>query len=252
MCLGANYNGDRIAGVVSRGLMFSWNLASNEVFRCSPDLSNTGMSFMGRASRSASTRPWSTASIAPDLSVVGYWSQTPDEKSQELVMLCVRRQADAVVVFEHAMKTSSILSAIVFHPTRPLVAILDDNKLTYLFDYARGQVVVEKGPQAHSLSFGLENTLVFDDWYGHTQSFDYVTLERRSLSKSWGSLASQSDRFLSTAPNRVELWQGSKPTMRRRIDFEQIIETVLSTDGTRVAVRADYVCVWDLSVKQRH
>jgi hypothetical protein len=98
----------------------------------------------------------------------------------------------------------------------------------------------------HSLAFGPGDTLVCDDWYGHTLELDLVTNERRKLCTAWGSHVSLRDRYVCVSPNGVEVRSRRSDAVARKITLEGIVEGQLSRDGATLAVLADRLCVWDL------
>ncbi|MDP3276728.1 MAG: hypothetical protein Q8Q09_16130 [Deltaproteobacteria bacterium] len=242
----ANEDGTQLLCVSNTGALFAWNLSTLSLSRSPHTLQSLGTEPMGRGSSSHNTRLWSRVSIAPDLKHLAVWSRQEQDSEHSPSLLRVWRIADNIAVFEKSF--ASIFSAyrIEFHPTRPLIATLGINKLVCVMDFVQGHTLIESGPQAHDVSFGPRDTLHYDDWYGKTQELDYAKGTTRELANAWGSIASLTDRFVTTAVQSVKCWRGAKPKCTRTLTLEGIVETTLSRDGRLVVVRADRVCVWDL------
>lgn len=198
----------------------------------------------GRASSGA--RRWASASLSPDLTRVAFWETLGDRYTDAPACLCVRGVDDGAVVMRHEMPPLFIQAPLVFHPTRPLLATFDENKLVTVLDLDARRAVVERGPQVHSLAFGPGDTLVCDDWYGHTLELDLVTGERRQLCAAWGSHVSLRDRYVCVSPNGVEVRSRRNDAVARKITLEGIGEGQLSRDGATLVVLSDRLCVWDL------
>jgi hypothetical protein len=158
----------------------------------------------------------------------------------------VRGLDDGVVVMRHELSPLFIQAPLAFHPTRPLLATFDENKLVTVLDLDARRALVERGPQVHSLAFGPGDTLVCDDWYGHTLELDLVTGARRQLCAAWGSHVSLGDRSACVSPTGVEVRSRRSDAVTRKLTLEGIVEGQLSRDGATLAVLADRLCVWDL------
>jgi hypothetical protein len=199
-----------------------------------------------RRPRELGRAPLGHASLSPDLARVAFWETLGDRDTGAPARLCVRGIDDGEVVMRHEMTTLFIQAPLVFHPTRPLLATYDENKLVTVLDLDAHRAVVERGPQVHSLAFGPGDTLVCDDWYGHTLELDLVTGERRKLCAAWGSHVSLGDRYVCLSPNGVEVRSRRRASFSRKITLEVITEGQLSRDGATLAVLTDRLCVWDL------
>lgn len=246
--IAANEDGTKLLCATAHGLFFDWDHTTQESVRKTFSLQSLGAALSGRSSSSNSTRPWAKVTIAPDLSHIAVWACQGQDTMHSPTLLRVWRVADDTVVFEQEFPSQSLASAIEFHPTKPLIATLGNNKLICVIDYVHGQTLVEQGPQAHSVSFGPGDTLLYDDWSANIQEFDYTSGAKRPRAREWGSLASQTDRFVTTSEKSVKCWRGAKPNVTHTIGLEGIIETTLARDGRLVVLRADRVCVWDLEL----
>lgn len=240
----ADEEGTRLRAVVSGGTMFTWNVARSELSPVAHDLRTGCVELGGRASSGA--RRWAFASISPDLARVACWETLGDRDTRAPARVVVRAIDDGAVVLRHETPAQFIGSALVFHPTRPLLAFLDDDKLVTVLDLDARRPLVERGPQVHSASFGPNATLVYDDWYSRTQVLDLATGESRVLRQGWGSLASLRDRFVNVSETSVLVRSARDPGAERKLTLEKIVEVQLSRDGACLAVLADRLCVWDL------
>jgi len=237
----ANSRGDNAVFVTSDGRLYSWDTARSTVESCSHDLRGKAVRLSGRAG--SGVRRWSDAAASPDLAYLAYWESLGEEQ----VRLGVMRLTDGKVILQHDGGRQFIPCGIAWHPTKPLVGVLDASKLITLLDVEQGKPVLEKGPQAHSLSFSSGNTLLFDDWYGRTQELDYKTKRVRDLAPGWGSEASMGDRFITATDTVVDVWRKGKSRSELRITFEQIEECALAGDASRLALRSGpAICVWNL------
>lgn len=242
-----NREGTRLLFAVSNGRLYAWDLVGNVVLPCEPNLHDLGIASRGRVGSGA--RRWAFVAISPDLSCVAYWPKVEGFEAESA--LCVVRLADGAEVMRYAMTVSSIPSELVFHPTRPLLGFLGWNNLIVLLDLDARSVRVEGGPQAHAVSFGPGDTLLYDDWYGQTQAFDYVTGTSRLLAKGWCSKASMSDRYVADVSGGVGVRSLHDPNDLRCIGTDGEYERFLSKDGARLVLWADPICVWDLDRRER-
>jgi hypothetical protein len=240
----ADETGACLRFLVTGGEIFTWDCARAEVTPCAHDLRDMGVMLAGRASSGA--RRWASASLSPDLTRVAFWETLGDRDTAAPASLCVRRVDDGVVVMRHELTPLFIQAPLVFHPTRPLLATFDENKLVTVLDLDARRAVVERGPQVHSLAFGPGDTLVCDDWYGHTLELDLVTGARRQLCAAWGSHVSLGERYACVSPTGVEVRSRRSDAVTRKLTLEGIVEGQLSRDGATLAVLADRLCVWDL------
>lgn len=240
----ADETGARLRFLVTGGELFTWELAGGTITPCAHDLREGCVPLTGRASSGA--RRWASASLSPDLTRVAFWETLGDRDTGAPARLCVRGVDDGAVVLRHEMPPLFIQAPLVFHPTRPLLATFDENKLVTVLDLDARRAVVERGPQVHSLAFGPGDTLVCDDWYGHTLELDLTTGERRQLCAAWGSHVSLGDRYVCVSPNGVEVRSRRGDAVARKITLEPIVEGQLSHDGATLAVLTDRLCVWDL------
>jgi len=247
LTVAVNREGTRLLFVVSGGRLYAWDLVANVVSPCARDLRDMNISLNGRAGSGA--RRWPYLAISPDLSCVAYWPKVEGFGAESA--LYVARLDDGATVMRYAMTVSFIPSELVFHPTRPLLGFLGENNLLGLLDLEARCARLEGGPQAHAMSFGLGDTLLYDDWYGQTQAFDYVTGTSRLLAKGWCARASMSDRYIADVSGGVGVRSLRDPSDIRSIGTDGEHERFLSADGTRLVLRTDPVCVWDLDRRER-
>ena len=240
----ADEAGARLRFVATGGEIFTWDVARAAVTPCAHDLREGCVELTGRAQSGA--RRWAYASLSPDLARVAYWETFGDRDTGTPARLCVRAIDDGAVVMRYETAPRFIPSALVFHPTRPLLATLDDNSLVTVLDLDARRAVLERGPQGHSASFGPGDALIFDDWYGRTQELDLATGERRPLGAGIGSQASLGDRYACASERAVVVRSRRDAEVTRTITLDKIVECQLSRDGARLAVLADRLCVWDL------
>lgn len=240
----ADEAGTRLRAVVSGGAMLTWDVARGEVAPVAHDLRAGCVELTGRASSGA--RRWAYASLSPDLARVAFWETFGDRGSDAPARVVVRGVDDGAVALRYETPAQFIGSALVFHPTRPLLAFLDENKLVTVLDLDARRPLVERGPQAHSVAFGSDGTLLYDDWYARTQALDLATGESRVLRTGRGTLATLGDRFANVGERSVVVRSARDPDAAREITLEKIVEAQLSRDGACLAVLADRLCVWDL------
>ncbi len=244
----ADEAGARLRVIVTGGVMLTWDVSKQEVTPVTHDLRSGCVELAGRASSGA--RRWAFASISPDLARVAYWEANGDQHTGVRAMLVVREIDDGAVVLRYETAAQFIASALVFHPTRPLLAFLGENKLVTVLDLDARRPLIEGGPQAHGVSFGPEDTVLFDDWYARTQVLDLATRETRELRQGWGSIATLGDRFVNVSETSVLVRSARDPNIERKITLEKVVEAQISRDGARLAVLADRLCVWDLGASE--
>lgn len=240
----ADEAGTRLRAVVSGGGMLTWDVARGEAAPVAHDLRAGCVELTGRASSGA--RRWAYAAFSPDLARVAYWETFGDRDAGTPARVVIRGVDDGAVALRHETPAQFIGSALVFHPTRPLLAFLDDNKLIKVLDFDARRPLVDRGPQAHSTSFGPGETLLYDDWYGRTQALDLASGESRPLHHGWGATATLGARFANVSEAAVVVRSARDPDAARTITLEKIVEAQLSRDGAYLAVLADRLCVWDL------
>lgn len=240
----ADEAGARLRVIVTGGVMLTWDVAKNEVTPVTRDLRSGCVELTGRASSGA--RRWAFASLSPDLARVAYWETSGDRDTGERARLVVREIDDGAVVLRYETAAQFIASALVFHPTRPLLALLGEDNLVTVLDLDARRPLLEGGPQAHNVSFGPENTVYFDDWYSRTQVLDLATGETRAHRQGGGSIATLRDRFVNVSETSVLVRSERDPSIEREITLEKIVEARISRDGACLAVLADRLCVWDL------
>ncbi len=244
LTLAANADGSRAMFVTSDGALREWDVTRNELRARDIDLRALGAQLGGKSSSGA--RRWAHFAISPDLAHLAYWTQIGAMSNAEPSPLHVVRIDDGREVFRYETAAQFIPAPINFHPTLPRIAVCDNNKLTMVFDYALAKVIVDKGPQVHSLSFVDGDALLYDDWYGRTQEFDLATGESKVLAKGWGSYASASDRYVTVEEAKITLRSRRSGKSARTIPFEGIRDCILSRDGARLVIVADKVCLWNL------
>lgn len=238
----ADASGTRLRAIASGGAMFTWDVARGEVSPVAHDLRRGCVELTGAASSGA--RRWAYASVSPDLARVAYWETFGDRDGGSPARVVVRGIDDGEVACRHELPPQFIGSELVFHPSLPRLALLGENKLITVLDFAEGRALIEEGPQAHSTSFGPGETVFYDDWYAHTQSFDLATRESRMLRGGYGSIASQGDRYVNVTETGVVVRSLRDPEAERKIPLEKIVYARLSPDGATLAVVADRLCVW--------
>lgn len=244
LCVTANADGDRVMFVATDGAPREWDVARNEVRVRSIDLRGRGASLNGKSS--SGPRRWANVAISPDLSHVAFWTDIDKMSDAGPSYLHVVRVEDATEVLRREFASLLIAAPIVFHPTQPRVAVCDTNCVVHVFDYTLDRSIGERGPQVHGLSFVDDDTMLYDDWYGHTQEFDLATGESRKLAIARCSIASASDRFVTVEEKFVTVRSRSNAQRIRAIPFEGVQGCLLSHDGERLVIVADKVCLWNL------
>lgn len=151
----------RAGGVPTRALggiplRCGGSIAWGEAAPVAHDLRAGCVELTGRAS--SGPRRWAYASLSPDLARVAYWETFGDRQTGAPARVVVRGVDDGAVALRHETAAQFIGAALVFHPTRPLLAFLDDSRLITVLDFEAGRALVERGPQAHSASFGPGET----------------------------------------------------------------------------------------------
>lgn len=242
-----NREGTQLLFAVSSGRLYAWDLVGNEVRPCAPNLHDLGIPPRGRMG--AGAHRWAFVAISPDLSCVAYWPKVDGVEAESA--LCVVRLADGVEVMRYAMTVSFLPSELVFHPTRPLLGFLGGNNLIAVLDLDARSARVERGPQAHAVSFGPGDTLLYQDWYGQTQAFDYVTGTRQLLAEGCRVQASLSHRYIADLRGGIGVRNLHDANDLRCIATDGEHERFLSRDGTRLVLWTDPICVWDLDRRER-
>ena len=245
----ADETGARLCVIVTGGAMFTWDVAKNAVAPITHDLRSGCVDLSGRASSGA--RRWAFASISSDLTRLAYWETLGDRQAGSPARVVVREVESGAEVLRYETPAQFIGAALVFHPTGRRLCLLDENSLITVLDLGARRAVVERGPQAHNVSFGADNTVFFDDWYSRTQALDLATNESRVLRQGWGSIATLGDRFVNVSETSVLVRSAKDPSVERRITLEKIVEAQISRDGACLAVLADRLCVWDLGPSER-
>jgi hypothetical protein len=188
-------------------------------------------------------RAWSPAAILPDLAHVAFW----DSLHGESATLRVVSINDGAERMHHSVTGRSFFSAIVPHPSRPLLAILEASSLLTVLNHQTGELLVSSGPQVHSASFGPGDTVLSDDWYGCSFLFNYQDSTRTQQGRGWGSHASQSTRYITAARDVVHVKDLERADIDLVMNLDEIKQCGLSNDGRLLAVRTEgHVGVWDL------
>lgn len=240
----ADAEGRRVTFVVTGGGIYTWDLARGAIAPAPSDLRGRGVALEGRASSGA--RRWSYAVVTPDLDHVAHWERLGDRETGVGARLVVRRLDDGREVFHHDTAPLFIAPALTLHPTRPWIAVNDDNSLLRVLDWARGEALVQGGPQLHGCAFGPGDTVLFNDWYHQVHALDVVTGESRPLARGWGLAACLGPRFLCAGESEIVVHGTGADARPRKIPFEGVKECLLSRDGRRLVVVADLLCGWDL------
>lgn len=240
----ANTDGSRLMFVANDGALREWDVTRNEVRERALDLRGRGAPLGGKSSSGASR--WANLAISPELTHVAFWTEIGTMSNAGPSHLHVVRVEDGAEVLRHEFAALFMPRRMEFHPTLPRIVALDTNSITHVFDYARGERVIERGPQAHGASFVDGDTMLYDDWYGFAQEFNVATGESRKLAKDWGAVASATDRYITGDEKRVVIRSRSNAKSTRTIPFEGVRGRLLSRDGARLVIVADKVCLWNL------
>lgn len=240
----ADVPGARLLFAASGGAWFSWDVARDEVQAVANLLLGDPVWSQGRSS--TGVLRWWLVAISSDLTHIAHWVRHESHDGRATYTLRVLRRADGVETLRWSPPQVTNAWALVFHPTKSVLGAFDTNRKIALFDYETGRTILEDGPQANSLSFGPGDTVVFDDWYGAAQRLDYGTGRVDALDKAWGSQASQSDRFVTVNHTGFAVRSLANRHRARTRAFEPLIEGIFSTDGTRLVIWADRLCVWNL------
>lgn len=235
--------GARLGVIVSGGAMFVWDVADHVVTPVAHDLREGCVPLTSHAIDDG--QRWTFASLSPDLTKVAFW-EAPDERSAEgPTRVVVRGLDDGEVIVRHEYPGPFMASPLLFHPTRPLLAYVDDVHQVAVLDLDARRAVIERGPMVHAFSFGPRGSLVFSDWHGDAWSLDLETREIRPLHRAGDPIASQRDRFVIVRKKSVSACDLRDDATGREITLENIVEAQLSRDGNCLAVLADRLCVWD-------
>ncbi|MFT5684707.1 MAG: hypothetical protein ACI8RZ_005651 [Myxococcota bacterium] len=241
MAVGTSQTGDRMLLLLNKGELLWWTPETGEVEESSIDLKDR---VHGLGSQTSSgVRRWTTVAFSADLSTVAFW-HTSTESSAVLKIADLTQGSERV---SRTIEGRHIQAQLVFHPARPLLGFLGDNKLITIMNHETGEVLVEKGPQAHSVSFSTGDTVLYDDWYGKTKVFNYTDDTNHHLSPGWGSHASQSTRFITARATELHIRDTTDPSIDQFLPFDEIIECGLSADGRILAVRTDHVAIWNVA-----
>ena len=242
LAAGAATGGERVVFVTDEGAVLSWTPASGDITTLPLDLrdSGCGLTLHGH---SRSWR-WTQVALTPDLTAAAYWVHEGSDRSN----LWIRDIHSGAPRVHLTLERHGVGSSFVaFHPHRPLMALLGVNRRMMVLNHQTGERMVEAGPQAHGASFGEGDTLLYDDNYGHTAMFDYVTGEQRRLGRGSGARGSQSRRYVTAVRSLLTLCDTADPEDRQEVRAAEITDCGLSSDGSVLFLKSDqHVTVWKI------
>jgi hypothetical protein len=244
---GVSHSGDRVLFLRNSGEVLSWHPEAGSLEEISLNLKNNACDLDSQTM--SGVRRWTTVAFSSDLKTVAYWHSTSTDSQAVLKIVDItsgEERLSKVVAGRH------LRPQLVFHPTQPLLSFLAENNLITILNHQTGEVLVEGGPQAHSVSFSTGDTLLFDDWYGKTMVLNHATGEKKHQSPGWGSHGSQSTRFITARQSELHVRDTADTSIDRILNVDEIVECGLSLDGRILAIRTDCLAtnhqlgIWDV------
>lgn len=226
--------------VLSGGAVLSWDLVNNTLSAAAPWFAERVWS--PDTLCSSGPRRWPAWALSPDLETLVHWA--PPTEGDRPDTLVVRQMRDGAERGRFVLGPVFISHPMAFHPAGRRFATLDDNKRVVVLDLETLKVLVDKGPQAHAVSFCDEHTVLYDSWYAKTHRFDFIQKTDSLCYQSWGTQASLGAHWLSLDNHAINVIDAKTRQGGRGTPWDELKLTEINPEGTVVAALTEHLAVW--------